>query len=171
MGKNHSSHWPDSKLKRTGDWNYEYQVDAKVFHETDIEGASGVVWRGRLLKPLAGDVDHPTERLTVALVSFEPRLHWSLHWRLIEVFYYVISGRAVMKDIEGRSYDIRAGNVAYASPGIAGSHSWEIKEKLQLITIRAMAVLENVIQFDVVPVTKEPTMPARTSRETSSDQF
>jgi len=93
------------------------------------------------------------------LVTFEPGAHELLHWHLIEVFYYVISGRAVMKDIEGKSHEIEAGSVIYASPGIAGSHSWEIKERLQLIGVRATADPEKTIQFDVDPVTKESTMP------------
>ena len=82
-----------------------------------------------------------------------------MHWHLIEVFYYVISGRAEMKDIEGRSYELRPGSVIYAKPGIAGSHSWQIKERLQLIGIRATADPEKTIQFDVDPVTQESTMP------------
>jgi len=92
-------------------------------------------------------------------VTFEAGLHEHLHWHLIEVFYYVISGRAVMKDIEGNAYELGPGSTVYASPGIAGSHSWEIKEKLQLLGIRATADLEKTIQFDVNPATKESTMP------------
>jgi hypothetical protein len=49
--------------------------------------------------------------------------------------------------------------VIYAGPGIAGSHSWTIKEKLQLLGIRATADPEKTIQFDVDPATKESTMP------------
>ena len=130
-----------------------------VFNENQIVGAHGVVGAGQLVKQLAGSAEHPTERLTVNLVTFEPGLHEHLHWHLIEVFYYVISGRAEMKDIEGRSYDLGPGSVIYASPGIAGSHSWQIKERLQLIGIRATADPEKTIQFDVNPITKESTMP------------
>lgn len=137
----------------------EIKSTLKVFNEADIKGAPGVVGRGQLLKMLAGSAEHPSERLTVALVSFEPGTHENLHWHLIEVFYYVISGRAVMMDIEGKSHDIGPGSVVYATPGIAASHSWEIKEKLQLIAIRATADPEKTIQFDVDPVTKESTMP------------
>jgi mannose-6-phosphate isomerase-like protein (cupin superfamily) len=137
----------------------EIKSTLKVFNEADIVGAPGVVGQGQLLKQLAGSAEHPSERLTVALVSFEPGTHEHLHWHLIEVFYYVISGRAVMKDIEGKTHDIRPGSVVYASPGIAGSHSWEIKERLQLIAIRATADPEKTIQFDVDPITQESTMP------------
>lgn len=137
----------------------EIKSTLKVFNEADIPGAPGVVGRGQLLKQLAGCAEHPTERLTVALVSFEPGTRENLHWHLIEVFYYVISGRAVMKDIEGKSHDIGPGSVIYASPGLAGSHSWEFKEKLQLLAVRATADPEKTIQFDVDPVTKESRMP------------
>jgi mannose-6-phosphate isomerase-like protein (cupin superfamily) len=77
---------------------------------------------------------------------------------LIEAFYYVISGRAVMRDIEGKTYDICPGSVIYAPPGISASHSWEIKEQLQLISIRATTDLEKIIQFDVNPSTKDSSV-------------
>ena len=137
----------------------EIQSTLKVFNETDVVGTTGVVGPGQLVKQLAGNAEHPSERLTVMLVSFEAGLHEHLHWHLIEVFYYVISGRAVMKDIGGRSHDIGPGSVIYASPGIAGSHSWDIKERLQLLAIRATADPEKTIQFDVDEATKMSTMP------------
>ena len=137
----------------------EVKSTLRVFNQAAVQGAPGVVGQGQLVKQLAGSAEHPSERLTVVLVSFEPGTHEHLHWHLIEVFYYVISGRAVMKDIEGKTYDIGPGSAIYASPGIAGSHSWEIKEKLQLIGIRATADPERTIQFDVDPATKESTMP------------
>lgn len=137
----------------------EIKSTLKVFNQAEVQGAQGVVGHGQLVKLLAGSAEHPTERLTVALVTFDPGIHEHLHWHLIEVFYYVISGRAVMKDIEGKSYDLGPGSVVYATPGIAGSHSWEIKEKLQLIGIRATADPEKTIQFDVDPATQESTMP------------
>jgi mannose-6-phosphate isomerase-like protein (cupin superfamily) len=137
----------------------EIKSTLKVFNQSEVQGVQGVVGRGQLVKQLAGNAEHPSERLTVSLVTFEPGMHENLHWHLIEVFYYVISGRAVMKDIEGKSYDLGPGSVVYASPGIAGSHSWEIKERLQLMGIRATADPEKTIQFDVDPATQESTMP------------
>jgi mannose-6-phosphate isomerase-like protein (cupin superfamily) len=131
----------------------------KIFNESEVAGTPGVVGPGQLVKQLVGNAEHPTERLTVSLVTFEAGLHEHLHWHLIEVFYYVISGRAVMNDIEGRSYEVGPGSVIYASPGIAGSHSWDIREKLQLMSVRATAEAEKTIQFDVDPVTRESTMP------------
>jgi mannose-6-phosphate isomerase-like protein (cupin superfamily) len=130
-----------------------------VFSESSVPVLPGPAGRGQILKRVAGTPEHPSESLAVAVATFEPGVHEKLHWHLIEAFYYVISGRAVMKDIEGKTHDIGPGTVVYAPPGIAGSHSWDIKEKLQLLSIRATADLQKNIQFDVDPVTKESTMP------------
>jgi mannose-6-phosphate isomerase-like protein (cupin superfamily) len=131
----------------------------RIFNEADLTGAQGVAGRGMLVKQLAGNAERPTERLTVNLATFEPGIHERLHWHLIEVFYYVISGQAEMKDIEGGTHEIGPGTVIYASPGIAGAHSWLIKERLQLIGIRATSDPERTIQFDVDPATKESAIP------------
>jgi len=137
----------------------EIKSTLRVFNESEVQAFPGVVPRGQMVKPLAGNAERPTERLTVNLVNFEAGVHEHLHWHLIEVFYYVIAGRAVMKDIEGKSYELGPGSVIYASPGISSSHSWEIKEKLQLLGIRASADPEKMIQFDVDPATQTSTMP------------
>ncbi len=131
----------------------ELKSTLRVFNVTDIPSEPGET-QGLTFKALAGSPDHPSERLTIRLSSSQPGTHENLHWHLIEVFYYVISGRAVMTDIEGKTYDIGPGSVVYASPGIAGSHSWEIKEPLQLIAVRATTDREKTIQFDVDPSTK-----------------
>jgi mannose-6-phosphate isomerase-like protein (cupin superfamily) len=131
----------------------EMKSTLRVFHEAEVAAAPGVT-EGQTLKQIAGSATHPTERITVRLASFQPGTHENLHWHLIEAFYYVISGRAVMKDIEGKSYEIGPGSVVYAPPGIAASHSWEIKEALQLVSVRATTDSEKTIQFDVDPSTK-----------------
>lgn len=63
-----------------------------------------------------------------------------------------------MTDIEGKQYDIAPGSVIYAPPGIAGSHSWEIKERLRLIAVRATTDPERTIQFTVDKSTKESSI-------------
>ena len=138
----------------------EIKSTLKVFNQSDVTGVPGVVHQGQIVKQLVGNTERPTERLTVSLVNFEPGTHEKLHWHLIEVFYYVISGRAVMTDIEGNAYDLGPGSVIYAGPGLAGSHSWTIKEKLQLLGVRATADPEKTIQFDVDPATKQSTIAA-----------
>ena len=87
----------------------DIKTTLKVFNERDITGVPGVVPQGQIVKQLVGNAAHPTERLTVSLVTFQPGTHEKLHWHLIEVFYYVISGRASMTDIEGNEDRSRAG--------------------------------------------------------------
>ena len=136
----------------------EMKSTLKVFNQSSIPVIEGVT-PGQTMKRLAGSAEHPTERIRVILANFKPGTHENLHWHLIEAFYYVISGRAVMTDIEGKTRDIGPGSVVYAPPGIAASHSWEIKEQLQLISIRATTDPEKTIQFDVNLSTKESTVP------------
>jgi mannose-6-phosphate isomerase-like protein (cupin superfamily) len=136
----------------------ELKSTLKVFNERDVASKEGVT-KGQTVKQLAGDAEHPSEKIRVVLASFKPGTHENLHWHLIEAFYYVISGRAVMTDIEGKTYDIGPGSVVYAQPGIAASHSWDIKEQLQLVSIRATTEPEKTIQFDVDPSTKESSLP------------
>ena len=63
-----------------------------------------------------------------------------------------------MRDIEGRTYDIGPGSVVYAPPGIAGSHEWDIKEPLQLLSVRATTDPEKNIQFEVDKASKESSI-------------
>ncbi len=142
---------------RKGEQIMELKSTLTVFNEADLPAAPGVT-QGQVLKQLAGSEEHPSERLTVRLASFEAGTYENLHWHLIEVFYYVISGRGVITDIEGKSYGVGPGSVVYARPGIAGSHSWEIKEQLQLIAIRATADPEKTFQFDVDMATKQSSV-------------
>ena len=140
-------------MKRKSEQKSELKSTLKIFNEADIE-ARGSIVKGQAAKRLVGSPEHPTERLTVSLVTFEPGIVEGLHWHLVEVFYYVISGRAVVRDIEGKGRDVGPGTVIYAPAGIAGSHEWEIKEKLQLIGVRATADPEKRMQFQVDRVTK-----------------
>jgi mannose-6-phosphate isomerase-like protein (cupin superfamily) len=132
----------------------EIKSTLKVYNESELTSFPGVV-QGQIQKQLVGDAAHPSERITVRTASFPAGIHERLHWHLIEAFYYVISGKAVMKDIEGTTYDIGPGSVIYAPPGIAASHSWDIKEPLKLIAVRGTTDPEKSVQFDVDPVTKE----------------
>ena len=129
----------------------------RVCNEAETPSAPGVT-QGQKQKQLAGDQAHPSERLIVRLATFEKGTIENLHWHLIEAFYYVLSGRAVMMDIEGKTYDIGPGSFIYAPPGIAASHSWEVKEPLKLLAIRGTADPERTIQFDVDPLTKESSV-------------
>ena len=128
-----------------------------VFNEADVKGGPGIV-EGQTMKMLVGSKERPSERLSVALATFKPGTLEQLHWHLIEGVYYVISGRAVMRDIEGKRHNLGPGSVIYAPAGIAGSHDWDIKEELQLIGIRATNDPSRLIQFDVDESTKKSTI-------------
>ena len=129
----------------------------KVFKDSEIEGKPGHL-DGQTLKRLVGTDKHPRERLNVYLASFKPGMHVPLHWHLVEALYYVLSGRAVMKDIEGKRYDIGPGTAIYYPPGIAGSHDWDIIEPLQLIGFRATSDPIKNIQFSVDETSKESSI-------------
>ena len=132
----------------------ELKTTLRVFNEADVPYGVGVV-EGQTFKRLAGDEVHPSERITVGKAHFEPGTLEHLHWHPIEVFYFVMSGRAVMEDIEGNTYDIGPGSVIYAPPGMEGSHEWDIKETLELIAVRATTDTATNIQFTVNKETKE----------------
>ena len=136
----------------------ELKSTLKVFNEKEVSSSEGVT-KGQTVKALMRNAERPSEKVRVILANFKPGTHENLHWHLIEAFYYVISGRAVMTDIEGKTYDIGPGSVVYAPPGIAGSHSWDIKEQLQLISFRATTDSEKTIQFDVDSSTKQSSIP------------
>ena len=135
----------------------EVKSTLRVFNEADLPKGGGVV-TGQSQKQLAGSAENPTESITVRLASFETGTHEPLHWHLVEAFYYVISGQAMMKDIEGKTYEIGPGSVIYGPPGIEGSHSWEVTEPLTLIAVRATTDPERTVQFTVDPSTLESKM-------------
>jgi len=136
----------------------ELKSTLQVFNEADEPTIPGVT-TGQTAKQLAGNERHPSERLMIRLVTFEVGAHARLHWHLIEAFYYVISGRAIMTDIEGKTMEIGPGTVIYAPPGILGSHSWKVTEKLQLIGVRATAEAEKAnLQFFVDTTTMDSSL-------------
>ena len=75
----------------------EIKSTLKVYNESELTSFPGVV-QGQMQKQLVGDAAHPSERITVRTASFPAGIHERLHWHLIEAFYYVISGKAVIDD-------------------------------------------------------------------------
>jgi mannose-6-phosphate isomerase-like protein (cupin superfamily) len=132
----------------------ELKSTLQVFNESDLPSSPGVV-QGQTVKWLAGNAEHPSERIGAILASFKPGVLEHLHWHLTEAFHYIISGRAILRDIEGNSYDIGPGSVVYAPPGLLGSHEWEVIEELRLISIKGTTDPERIIQFTVDKSTKE----------------
>jgi quercetin dioxygenase-like cupin family protein len=128
-----------------------------VFHERDVPATQGVA-AGLTVRRVVGSAEHPTERLILNRATLKAGTHEKLHWHLIEVCYYVISGRAVITDVEGHKHAVSAGSVIYARPGIAGAHGWDVSEDIELLGIRPTADPERTIQFDVDPETGDSSI-------------
>ena len=126
----------------------------KVFNHAGEPVSSGVV-HGLTIKKLAGSADHPSERISVGLATFAPGTHEHLHWHLIETFHYIVAGKGIVRDIEGKSYNVGPGDVVYGPPGMRGAHEWEVTETLQLLTIKATNAPERAIQFNIDRSTME----------------
>ena len=116
--------------------------------------AQGGVTDGQSLQRIVGHPEEPTDRIRVALATYRPGTKEELHWHPIEAFYYVISGHAVVRDFERREYDVGPGTAIYAPAGIAGAHEWEVKESLQLLSVRASTDPARKLQFTVDKETK-----------------
>jgi hypothetical protein len=54
-----------------------------------------------------------------------------------------------VRDLDGNSYEVGPGDVGYGPPGIRGAHEWEVREMLQLLTIKATNAPERAIQFSI----------------------
>ena len=119
-----------------------------VINKEEIPPQPGVT-EGQSLQPIVGSGDRPTDRIRVALATFEPGTIERLHWHPIEAFYYVISGRAAVRDFEGKEYDAGPGTSIYAPAGIAGAHEWEVSETMQLLSVRASTDSARKMQFTV----------------------
>jgi len=121
----------------------------KVINEADYPGQRGVT-EGQTYKRLVGWPEvFTTDRVRIGRASYLPGTYEQLHWHPIEACYYVISGHATVRDVEGKEYEVGPGSVIYAPPGIAGAHEWEVKEGLELIDIRATNETNRKMQFTV----------------------
>ncbi len=132
----------------------EVKSTLKIINESDVQGRRGVT-DGQIYKRLVGCPEVvSTDRVRLGRASYKPGTYEQLHWHPIEACYYVISGHATVRDIEGREYEVGPGNIIYAPPGIAGAHEWEVKEGLELLDIRATTETNRKIQFTVDKETK-----------------
>lgn len=131
----------------------EIESTLLVLGESEVKAVPGVT-QGQTLKALIGSGKYPADRLRVALANYEPGTVEQLHWHPIEACYFVVSGHAVVRDINGKEYQAGAGSIIYCPPGIAGAHEWEVKEKLQLLSIRGSTETNKKMQFTVDKKTK-----------------
>lgn len=118
----------------------------QVRQQGDIEGRRGVV-EGQTYQSLIGVDDRPTDRVRIGRATYLPGTLEQLHWHPIEALYYVISGEATVRDVEGNEYPVSAGSFVYAPAGLAGAHEWHVKDALELLDIRATNVAHKKMQF------------------------
>jgi mannose-6-phosphate isomerase-like protein (cupin superfamily) len=132
----------------------EIKSTITVINEANYTAQPGVT-KGQTLTRLIGWPGvNTTDRVRIARASYEPGSYEQLHWHPIEACYYVISGHATVRDIEGREYEVGAGSIIYAPAGLAGAHEWEVKDSLELIDIRATTETNRKMQFTVDKATK-----------------
>ncbi|HYH42604.1 MAG TPA: cupin domain-containing protein [Burkholderiales bacterium] len=127
----------------------EIKATLRVISEKDHPGSRGVT-DGQTYQRLIGwpgVVD--TDRVRIGRATYKPGTYEQLHWHPIEACYYVISGHATVRDVAGKEYEVSAGSMIYAPPGIAGAHEWEVKESLELLDIRATNETNKKIQYTV----------------------
>jgi len=132
----------------------EVKATLKVINEKDFNGQPGVT-EGQTYTRLVGWPEvFMTDRVRLGRASYLPGTYEQLHWHPIEACYYVISGHATVRNIEGKKYAVGPGSIIYAPAGIAGAHEWEVKESLELLDIRATNETHRKIQFTVDKKTK-----------------
>jgi len=126
----------------------EVKSTLKVVDSGNLPSGKGVC-EGQTTKQLVGTAEQPSDRIRTTLATYTPGAIEPLHWHPIEAFYFVISGHAIVRDIEGNEFPVGPGSYIYAPPGIAGAHEWEVKESLQLIAMRATTESDRKFQFTV----------------------
>lgn len=131
----------------------EVKSTLKVVNAANITAQPGVT-AGQTMARLVGCPEIPTDRVRAGMATYKAGTIEALHWHPIESFDFVISGHAIVRDIEGNEFEVGPGSFIYAPPGIAGAHEWEVKEGLQLIAFRATPESNRKFQFTVDKQTK-----------------
>lgn len=132
----------------------EVKSTLRVISEKDYPGRRGVT-DGQTYQRLVGWPEvQQTDRVRLGRATYQPGTYEQLHWHPIEACYYVISGTATVRNFEGQEFEVSAGSMIYAPPGIAGAHEWEVHEYLELLDIRATTDTTRKIQFTVDKETK-----------------
>jgi len=120
----------------------------RVLDAAKIDKKEGMAKKGHTIQTFVGTAI-PADRMRVALASYEPGVLEKLHWHPIEAFYYIISGHVIVRDIEGREFELGPGMAIYCPPGIAGAHEWETKDHVQLLAVRGTVESDRKLQFTV----------------------
>ena len=132
----------------------EVKATLKVIDQADCPGRRGVT-DGQTYQRMIGCPEIvETDRVRLGRATYKPGTYEQLHWHPIEACYYVISGHATVRNVEGTEYDVGPGSIIYAPAGIAGAHEWEVRESLELLDIRATNETNRKIQYTVDKKTK-----------------
>lgn len=132
----------------------DVQPNLRVLDQADFPGGRGVT-DGQTYQRLVGWPGcQETDRVRIGRATYEPGTVEQLHWHPIEACYYVISGHATVRNINGEEFEVGAGSMIYAPAGIAGAHEWEVKESLELLDIRATNETNRKMQYTVDKETK-----------------
>jgi len=132
----------------------EVKSTLTVINQADLPGRRGVT-DGQSYQRLIGWPEVlETDRVRLGRATYKPGTYEQLHWHPIEACYYVISGHATVRNFEGKEYEVGPGSIIYAPAGIAGAHEWEVKESLQLLSVRASTESVRKMQFTVDKITK-----------------
>ena len=121
----------------------------KVINQGDISGYRGVIDEQKYQRLVGAPESVTTDRIAIGRAVYKPGAYEQLHWHPIEACYYVISGHATVRNLNGEEFEVGPGSVIYAPAGIAGAHEWEVKEALELLDIRATPDKNRKIQFTV----------------------
>ena len=126
----------------------------------EVKAVPGQAGKGHTVKRMVGGPVTPTEQIEYIWNEYEPGVREPLHWHICEMAYYIVSGRAVLKDIKGKTYDLDPETLVYAPAGINGAHSFEAKTKLKMVELNAYADIEGpgVPWIIVDEKTKESTI-------------
>ncbi len=71
------------------------------------------------------DGETPTESLMVGVVTINPNLKIDSHYYNIEELQYILHGRRVVYDREGRGHSIKEKDFVYCPPKEDRTHSFE----------------------------------------------
>jgi mannose-6-phosphate isomerase-like protein (cupin superfamily) len=126
----------------------DVRATLRVYGESEVAGGPGVT-PGQTYQKLIGVDDRPTDRVRLGRATYVEGTVEQLHWHPIEALYYVISGHATVRDVEGNEFPVGPGSIVYAPAGLAGAHEWEIAESLELLDIRATNETSRKMQFTV----------------------
>jgi mannose-6-phosphate isomerase-like protein (cupin superfamily) len=132
----------------------EVKATLRIIKQTDIPAKRAVTDKQLYQRLVGGPNTVQSDRIVLGRAVFAPGAYEQLHWHPIEACYYVVSGHATVRNIEGEEFEVGPGHTIYAPAGIAGAHEWEVKESLELIEVRATTENNRKIQFLVDKKTK-----------------